>query len=85
MNEEARVWLNFMCYNLLVFAHISNVTKDGALLNYLLVNQKPISCEAIVHYSIWQYIGSNRAVLVLPHLISKVLIKKEMPSLKTNV
>ena len=52
MNDEARVWLNFMTYNVMPQAHILDINEERAILLYLLMTQQPVDLTHIISNSI---------------------------------
>ncbi|KAF7810517.1 hypothetical protein G2W53_037260 [Senna tora] len=72
LNNNARIWLHFMCHNLMPSSHSSDFAPDQAYLLYLLIRQRPVRLQDIIFASLKQAItrGRKGAKMIFPHLIS---------------
>lgn len=85
MNDEARIWLNFMTYNVMAQAHISDITEDGAALLFLLMTQQPVDIAYVIIVQIRNCMRNARTSLVYPHMITDMCKDHGIPNHSSDI
>ncbi|KAF7812734.1 putative RNA-directed DNA polymerase [Senna tora] len=72
MNATARIWLILVANNIKPSKYLTKISRNAALLLYLLMTNQPVKLEAIIYKSLCKvaYNGRARCPLIFPHMIS---------------
>ncbi|XP_012844566.1 PREDICTED: uncharacterized protein LOC105964603 [Erythranthe guttata] len=85
INYEGKVWLTFICANIIPTTSFSRINHERCALAYYIITGKPVDIGSIMSDQIWLSMRDNTKGIFFPSLVTGLCTRKRVPKLPNDI